>query len=63
MAKSFEPKEFEDFKIMDEGKVVGAIRIKPSGIAWAPKGSHRWHRVSLEAFGEFALKHGTEQKK
>jgi hypothetical protein len=63
MAKEFEAKGFEDFKILDDGRVVGEVRIKPSGIAWAPKGSHKWHRVSLEAFAEFAIKNGTEQKK
>jgi hypothetical protein len=50
---SFRPKKYEDFEIVDAGgKAVGAIRVKPSGILWSPKGKHNW----LE-------KNGKEQEK
>lgn len=61
---SFTPRKFEDFEILDQnGAKVGEIRIKPSGILWAPKGSHKWFRVDLEAFADFMTQKGTPQKK
>ena len=32
------------------GKVVGTIRIKPSGVLWKPKGKGKYFRKSLEDF-------------
>jgi hypothetical protein len=61
---SFAPKKFEDFAIVDEKETkVGSIRVKPSGILWAPKGSHRWYRVSLAVFAKFMVTKGRRQKK
>lgn len=61
---SFRPKKFEDFEIVDaNGDVVGHIRVKPSGILWAPKGSHVWYGLTLKQFGELATEHGKKQKK
>ena len=39
--------ESEDFDIVSEGKMVGSVRIKPSGILWRPKGKHSWFGVSI----------------
>ncbi len=60
----FKPKKFEDHEIVDaEGKKVGEIRVKPSGILWAPKGSHEFYGVRLDDFAKFMEAHGTKQKK
>lgn len=65
MAKnSFRSQKFYDLEIVSEaGEVVGNVRVKPSGILWAPKGSHSWYRVSLADFEKFALANGKKQKK
>lgn len=64
MANSFASQKFYDHQILDdEGSVVGYIRVKPSGVLWASKGSHQWYRVSLDTFAELMKKNGTKQKK
>lgn len=61
---SFRPRKFEDFEIVnDQHVVVGHIRIKPSGILWAPKHSKVWYGLTLKAFGEHAEMRGKKQKK
>jgi hypothetical protein len=61
---AFRPKKFEDHEIVDsEGKVVGHIRVKPSGILWSPKNGKDWYGVSLEAVGDFIVKNGKKQSK
>ena len=61
---SFRSKKFEDFEIVNkEQKTVGHIRVKPSGILWAPKGGKVWYGLSLKAFAEFAKAEGARQKK
>lgn len=61
---NFRPRKFEDFEIVDgSSKVVGNIRVKPSGILWAPKNSKIWYGVSLKDFAELMQLHGTHQKK
>ena len=32
------------------GRVIGTIRIKPSGVLWKPSGAQSYHRVSLGDF-------------
>jgi len=60
----FRPRKFEDFEIIgDDDKVVGHIRVKPSGILWAPANAHVWYGVSLAAFSEFMAEHGSRKKK
>lgn len=61
----FRPRKYEDFEIVDEesGNKVGEIRIKPSGILWAPKGAHKWLGVDLKTFADFMAKTGKEQDK
>jgi len=65
MAKnSFRSEKFYDLEIVnDGGEVVGNVRVKPSGVLWAPKGSHFWYGVPLDDFARFALEHGKKQKK
>jgi hypothetical protein len=48
---------------MENGKVFGTIRVKPSAIMWKAKGAHTWKGVTPEAFGEFADKSGKTMQK
>ncbi|MBW1794856.1 MAG: hypothetical protein JRJ38_10565 [Deltaproteobacteria bacterium] len=65
MAKNnFRPQKFYDYEIVDyKNRVVGQIRIKPSGILWSPRGTHNWLGISLTKFDEFMKEHGRKQKK
>jgi hypothetical protein len=61
---SFRPKKFEDFEIVDDQqRVVGHIRVKPSGILWAPAHAKVWYGVSLKAFTQFMEANGKKQDK
>lgn len=61
---SFRPRKFEDHEIVDgENKVVGHVRVKPSGILWSPKNGKVWFGVSLTAFARFMEDHGKKQGK
>jgi hypothetical protein len=60
---SFRPRKYEDHSIVDDSKrVVGHIRVKPSGMLWSPKGGHDWYGVSLAAFADFMEANGKKQK-
>jgi hypothetical protein len=60
----FDPEKFYDHRIVnDQSGVVGHIRVKPSGILWAPKNAKKWYGVSLDAFAAFMEERGTVQKK
>ena len=66
--KSIRRAESEDFDIMepdDTGKhrVVGTVRIKPSGILWRPKNKQSFFAVTIEDFGEFAEAKGKKVAK
>jgi hypothetical protein len=65
MAKnSFRIPKFVDHIIQDtNGRVVGTVRIKPSGIAWAPADGKKWRGVSLEKFVAFMDEHGKLKEK
>ena len=61
---SFRSKKFEDHVIVDENElIVGHIRVKPSGILWAPADGKRWYGVSLAKFSKYMIENGTKQKK
>jgi hypothetical protein len=61
---SFRPKKYEDFEIVnDDTKVVGHIRVKPSGVLWAPANAKVWYGVSLKEFAEFMQLSGKKQDK
>ena len=48
---TFRTPKFVDHIIQDEeGLVVGTIRVKPSGIGWAPADGKKWRTVPLEKF-------------
>lgn|GEM_PF-1302052 len=61
---SFRPRKFEEHEIVDgQNKVVGHVRVKPSGILWSPKNRKDWFGVSLDAFAEFMEANGKKQSK
>ena len=61
---SFRPRKFEDFEIVDEAsKVVGHIRVKPSGVLWAPSNAKVWYGVYLKEFAAFLETNGKKQDK
>lgn len=61
---SFRPKKHEDHEIVDrEGKVVGHVRVKPSGVHWSPKNGKHWYGVSLAKFAKFMEASGSKKAK
>ncbi len=61
---NFRPRKFEDHEIVDENnKVVGHIRVKPSGVLWAPSNAKVWYGLSLGAFAKFMEEKGKKQDK
>ncbi len=56
---AFRTPKFVDHVIQDpNGLVVCTIRIKPSGISWAPADGKKWRRVSLKKFVAFMEANG-----
>lgn len=61
---NFRPRKFEDHEIVDDAnRIVGHIRVKPSGVLWAPCNAKRWFGVSLTEFAAFMESNGKLQKK
>ena len=61
---NFRPRKFEDHEIVDAaGKVVGHIRVKPSGVLWAKANSKVWFGIKLKDFADFMEEYGTKQGK
>lgn len=61
---SFRPRKYEDHEIVDDkSKVVGHIRVKPSGILWSPKNGKDWYGISLNEFSSYMEKNGKKQNK
>ncbi|MCX7092025.1 MAG: hypothetical protein NTY50_01050 [Methylobacter sp.] len=61
---SFRPHKFEDHEIVDgDNKVVGHIRVKPSGILWSPANGRDWHGISLSQFANYMEAHGKKKTK
>ena len=62
----FKSRQYEDFEIVDEdGAKICEIRVKPSGIQWAPKGAKgdtKWYGVTLTKFAEFMVANGKRKK-
>jgi hypothetical protein len=64
MKNRFYPEKYYDHSIVDEeGITIGHIRVKPSGILWAPKDAKVWHGLSLKRFATFCERHGKKQQK
>jgi len=61
---NFRPRKYEDHEIVDQnGKVVGHVRVKPSGILWAPANSRVWFGLSLKEFSDYMKENGKSQRK
>jgi hypothetical protein len=61
---NFRPRKFEDHEIVDgDNKVVGHVRVKPSGVLWAPANSKVWYGVSITDFAAYMEEYGKQQKK
>lgn len=61
---SFRPSKFEDHVIVDdENKVVGHIRVKPSGVHWSPRNGKDWYGISLADFATYLETNGKKLKK
>jgi hypothetical protein len=61
---SFSPSKVQDHTIVDaDRKVVGHVRVKPSGILWSPRDGKIWYGVSLDDFARFAVEKGKKQSK
>lgn len=61
---NFRPRKFEDHEIVGaDGKVVGHIRVKPSGVLWAQPNSKVWYGVKLKDFAAYMQENGTRQEK
>lgn len=61
---SFRPRKFVDHEIVDSNKrVVGHVRVKPSGILWSPADGQDWYGISLSAFAKHLEENGKKQKK
>jgi hypothetical protein len=60
----FTPEKHYDFCIIDDaGSVVGHVRVKPSGIHWAPKNSKKWYGVPLDRFAQWIEAQGKRKSK
>jgi hypothetical protein len=62
MAKYVGARRSEDFEIKENHKVVGTLRVKPSGILWAPTRSHGWYGIGIDKLGTYLKEHGTRRK-
>jgi hypothetical protein len=57
------PKYADHVIVGEDNLVVGTVRVKPSGIAWAPADGKKWRRVSLARFIRFMEQHGALKEK
>ena len=61
---SFKPRKYQDLEIVDDaGRMIGTIRIKPSGILWAPADAKVWYGLPLAKFAAYVIDQGRTQKK
>ena len=61
---SFRPRKYEDHEIVDDNnKVVGHIRVKPSGIHWSPKNGKDWYGITLSEFAAYMEANGRKKTK
>jgi hypothetical protein len=61
MARKLQVGKTHTFKIIEDGEVIGTLRVKASNLLWKPKnakGHKSWYGVTPERFGKFAKKRG-----
>ena len=56
--KEFKMPLHSKFTITENGKVVGHVKVKPSGISWRPASAQKWFQLTSEDFGKLAEEHG-----
>jgi hypothetical protein len=49
--------------VNDDNRVIGHIRVKPSGVLWAPTDAKMWYGVSLNEFAAYMQQNGKRQDK
>jgi hypothetical protein len=59
----FERPEHHEIVIVDDGKAVGTLRVKPSTILWKAKGKHDYLSVSLDDFAKWIADPATKANK
>ncbi len=62
---AFRVPKYVDHVIEDpaRGVIVGTLRVKPGGVAWASRDEKKWRRVPLGKFIEFMNANGTLKEK
>ena len=63
MTKHFKAPVSQDLKIYEDDEVLGTLRVRPSAVLWKPKGAHSWYRLSIEKFGDYAVRKGTKKQR
>jgi hypothetical protein len=61
MARKLEVLSKHTFKIIDDGEVVGTLRVRATHLMWRPKnakGHNSWHGIPPERFGRLAVRKG-----
>ena len=51
--KFFESTYYDHIILDPEGKRVGTLRVKPSGVLWKAKGKQKFSGVTLDEFSEW----------
>lgn len=60
--KTFKASVSQDFEIIEVGKKIGSLRVKPNSISWKPKSGQIWYNVTLDSFALFAEENGKKTK-
>jgi hypothetical protein len=66
MARKLQVGKLHTFKIIEDGEVIGTLRVKATNLMWRPKnakGYMSWRGISPERFGRFAVKNGKPMDK
>ena len=45
--------QFFETTVRRDGKIIGKIRVKASGLSWKPKGKHKFFSVSFDQFAKW----------
>lgn len=61
---SFKTPVYVEETIVDaDGKVIGTIRVKPSGVLWKPSGSSKYYSAPLDDFVAWITAPATKAKR
>jgi len=56
----FKAPKYHQFEIVNDGRIVGTLRVKPAALLWKPKGARTWRGVDLEEFAKWIEAQGGE---